>query len=117
MHITPPEIEMHRDVVVMRPSGDIDLGTAPALREAAVAAVPNNCPGLVLDLSNIGYLDSAGIRALFTIAAAIEEHRQRFALVVPADAPIRRTLTLVAIDNFVPIHTTLDEAVATFGTL
>lgn len=108
----PPEVELHHDVVVLRPLDDLDLQTAASLRGAALSSVPNDAAGLVLDLSHVRYLDSAGIRVLFAIANRLEEHRQRLALVVPPEAPIGRTLTLVDVGSRASLHQTVDAALA-----
>jgi stage II sporulation protein AA (anti-sigma F factor antagonist) len=52
-----------RDVVV-RPHGEIDVRTAPALRRALDAAVEQGHGDLVVDLSEVAFIDSSGLGAL-----------------------------------------------------
>lgn len=108
--IAPLEIESHDDIVLVRAIGDLDLSTADHLREGCLAAVTNDCVGLVLDLSRSDFLDSAGIRALFAIAERLEAHRQRLALVVPAGAHMRRVLAIVDIESSASLDETVDAA-------
>jgi anti-sigma B factor antagonist len=56
-------IERSREgrAVVVAPEGDVDLRTAPALREALQAAL-SEASCLVLDLRSVTFMDSSGIR-------------------------------------------------------
>lgn len=106
----PLEVETHDDIVLVRTSGDLDLATADLLRDGCLAAVSNDCIGLILDLSASEYLDSAGIRALFAVAERLGPRRQRLALVVPPDAHMRRVLAIVDIESSASLHDTTDAA-------
>lgn len=70
MSTTPPELTIHHDVVddrlVVMVSGDLDLGSAPALESAVAALGPVTQP-LVIDLSGVGFIDSSGLRSLLAI--------------------------------------------------
>ena len=106
----PFEITIHDDIVLVRPAGDVDLTTADPLRRGCLAAMTNDCVGLVVDLTASRYLDSAGIRAFFSIAEQLEPHRQRLALVVPADAHLRRVLAIVDIESSASVDETVEAA-------
>lgn len=107
----PVEVEHQDHIVFARATCDLDLVNADAVRDGCLAATTNDCIGLVLDLSRTEYLDSAGIRALFTIANRLRPHRQRLALVVPPESQIRRVLALVDIESSVSVDETTDMAV------
>jgi STAS domain len=49
---------------VARLTGEIDLSNAPSLERTMLDSVPNTATGMVVDLSGVSYLDSAGIRML-----------------------------------------------------
>lgn len=104
------EVETHDDIVLVRTAGDLDLATADLLRDGCLGAMSNDCIGLILDLSGSDYLDSAGIRALFTVAERLGPHRQRLALVVPPEAHMRRVLAIVDIESSASLHDTTDAA-------
>lgn len=63
------EIDRRDDAVVVRLEGDIDLANTPTLSATILESVPNDALGLVIDLSDVRYIDSVGIRMLFTFAA------------------------------------------------
>ena len=57
-------IDVQEGMTVVRPSGDVDLSGAPALR-AKIAEVFSDAPEkLVIDLSEVPYMDSSGVATL-----------------------------------------------------
>lgn len=99
-------------VVVARLDGEVDIASAPGLSATLAGAVTNAALGLVVDLSGVGYLDSAGIRLLFELAGQLSGHQQALGIVAPEDGPVRRVLLIVNMDAHVPLHGTVAEAVA-----
>ena len=100
------------DVVVARLSGEIDLSNAREVGEAMSAAVPNTALGLVIDLTATAYLDSSGVHLLFDLAERLQRRQQQLRVVVPEDAPVRRVLRIVELDETVPVTASVEEAVA-----
>jgi len=97
-------------VVVVSVSGDLDALTAPDLAAAIQAGVRQKPDALIVDLSNVQFLASAGMGVL--IASGRDIGPVRFGVV--ADGPAtRRPLALIGIDTMVAVHYTLDEAVRT----
>jgi anti-anti-sigma factor len=98
------------DVVVGRVEGEIETANADDLRAAIAGRLTNAGAGLVLDLSETTYLDSAGIELLFDLARRLRTHRQRLGLVLPEGAPMRRVLDLCDIERVAPVDSTLEAA-------
>src|SRR5882724_4028266 len=65
MKLADLEVSKDGDVVLARIVGEVDMSNADELRAALVAAIPAEAPGIVLDLSGVDYLDSAGIRMIY----------------------------------------------------
>jgi stage II sporulation protein AA (anti-sigma F factor antagonist) len=55
------EVEREGQRAVVRPHGEIDVQTVPALRHALDAAVEGSRGDLVLDLGEVTFLDSSGL--------------------------------------------------------
>jgi anti-anti-sigma factor len=106
------EVTERPDVEVVHLEGDIDLSNAQAVAAKLARAVDNQPLGLVVDLSSTSYLDSAGLRVLFQLAARLERHRQQLYLVVSEGSPIRRILSLTDFEGSAPIASTVEAAVA-----
>jgi anti-anti-sigma factor len=97
-------------VVVARVGGEIDSSNASELRLALSERLPNATDALVLDLSDVTYLDSSGIQLLFELGKRLGARRQTMRLVVPRDAPMRRVLELCDMTSVVPLDPELDGA-------
>lgn len=94
-------------VYVVRVLGDLDMATAPTLEER-VASV-GSASHLVIDLTQCTFLDSAAVRLLTTFARDSEASGRTVALVV-SNAGILRVLEITAVDDVLPVHSTVDDA-------
>lgn len=109
-------VERRGEVQVVSVAGEVDISNAARLEEDISDAVPNDAAGLVLDLSDTGYLDSAGIRMLFELGERLSGRRQSVVLVVPRESLIRHSLVVTELEQAMPMHDSLDEAVAALAT-
>ena len=73
--------------MVARVAGDIDSVTSGELRHGVSRRLTNVVPGLILDLTEATYVDSAGIEFLFDLAERLRSRGQRLRLVVPLEGP------------------------------
>jgi anti-anti-sigma factor len=105
------DITTEGDVVVARLRGEIDLANARAIGSLVTGAVPNEAAGVVLDLSDVTYLDSSGVHLVFDLSERVAARQQRLALVVPENARIRRVLDLVNVGAVLPVTATSAEGV------
>jgi anti-anti-sigma factor len=95
-------------VVVLAVGGEVDLVTIPALEEAIGGVVADNPAGLVIDLSGVEFLASAGLRLL---AATHEEVGKSAPFAVVARGPAtRRPIQLTGLDEAFPLYQTLEDA-------
>jgi anti-anti-sigma factor len=106
------EVAMERteDALVVRVAGEVDMSNAADVGEELVRSVPNDVAGVVLELSNTRYLDSAAIEVIFELARRLQRRRQRLSVVAPDDSPLRRVLTLTDVASVAAMHTSLEEA-------
>ena len=58
----------------------------------------------MVDLSGVTYVDSAGLRVLFTLGTRLEALQIRFRLVVPLDSPPRRVIELSGIGSVAAVQ-------------
>jgi anti-sigma B factor antagonist len=94
-------------VYVVRVIGDLDMATAPTLEERFASV--GSASRLVIDLTQCTFLDSAAVRLLTTIARDSNTAGTPLALVA-SDPGILRVLEITAVDDILPVHSTLDEA-------
>jgi anti-sigma B factor antagonist len=100
---------------VVRVAGELDLATTPALW-AAIAALEQPCDRIVLDLSDLAFIDSTGLS--LTVAEYRRAARDGFDLVVAgADGQVLDVLRLTGLDVTLPlapdVRSALGEAAET----
>jgi anti-sigma B factor antagonist len=110
MALADLDIRLIGQVVVASVSGEIDLSNAADLRAAIARELSNEPLGLVVDLTAVDYLDSAGIQVIYDLRERLRERGQRLALVVAGDSSIAETLRIVDVPNAVAIAGTVDDA-------
>jgi anti-anti-sigma factor len=106
------ELASERDVVVARLIGEIDLSNANRLEHEISRALSNQSRTLVLDLTECGYLDSAGIRLIFGLSERLSRRGQDLRLVVPEGAAIERVLGLTNIAEVAALNRGVEQALA-----
>ncbi len=92
--------------------GDIDITNAVDVEKDLRDAVLPAAPGLVIELTNVGYFSSATLRILMDLHEDMMTRGQQLRVVMAQDAPMRRVLLLTKLDRLIPLHLTLGEAVS-----
>jgi anti-anti-sigma factor len=97
-------------VAVLSVSGVVDMLTAPQLEEAITASLAKSPTALVVDLTDVEFLASAGMGVL---VGAHDQLPEDVKFGVVADGPVTsRPLKLVGIADIVDLFQTRDEALA-----
>jgi anti-anti-sigma factor len=112
MTLATISVETHDRVILARVAGEIDLSNARDLGAQILQAVPNDATGLVLDLAETRYLDSAGVRLVFDVAARLKHRRQTLAIASAEGTPVRRILELTDVTQVVALHSNGARALA-----
>ncbi len=98
-------IALDRVPAVVTVAGDLDLSTAPTLRDLLEALVEDGCTDIVLDLSALGFFDASGIRVLEHVMSLLLPRQGRLTLrSVPAQA--RRVLDITGFSALIGIEPT-----------
>jgi anti-anti-sigma factor len=104
------ETRTEAGAIVACVGGEVDISNAADLGSALEGSVPQRALGLVLDLSEATYIDSAGIHLLFRLGGRLTRRRQQLRVVVPDEAPIRKIVNLAGLGWTVPQDKTVAEA-------
>src|SRR5262245_34700813 len=95
------EIEHREDVrgwTCLTLRGEIDMRSAPALKEALGSAIGEGPTALLVDLREVEFMDSSGLGALVSGMKRAQESGGRFALVC-TDGPVRKVLAITRLDR------------------
>ena len=88
-------------VPVVQVRGDLDISTAARLC-ATLKTVGRS--RVAIDLTDVDFCDSTGLRALLGAASEVRAHGGRFAIVCPPSGDVARLLEVVGAGEWVAIH-------------
>jgi anti-anti-sigma factor len=94
-------VETVEEARVIRVAGEIDGSTAKVLRHHVEAARDPRVP-LLVDLAEVGFIDSTGLRVLLDASRAATEAGWPFFIVRPSDA-VQRLVALTSSGGDLPI--------------
>jgi anti-anti-sigma factor len=94
---------VREDAVRIVVGGEIDLANASAVERQIVDAISNQLTEVTLDLTALAYIDSAGLRLLFTLGTRLETLQIALELVVPTESPIRKMIELSGVAAAIPV--------------
>jgi anti-anti-sigma factor len=72
--------------------GELDMETVDAIRARLDAAITSGTTALLVDLSQVTFMDASGVELLFRLRAQLDTRQMALRIVLPRDSPIRRTL-------------------------
>jgi anti-anti-sigma factor len=108
-------IDERDGVVIAQVSGELDIAGASRTGDAIAEAVPTTARGLVVDFSQLEFIDSSGVAMLFGLARRLNGRRQQFRVVAPEGGPVTRVLDIVEFDRAAPVLGDLEKALAEFA--
>jgi anti-sigma B factor antagonist len=100
--------------VVLTVGGDVDLHVAGEFKSRLTETVDGGASMLVLDLSSVTFVDSMGLGVLLGGKQRLAAQGGELHLVVPGPE-VRRILEITRLDQILPLHETLPDALAAVG--
>jgi anti-sigma B factor antagonist len=95
--------------IVLRLAGELDLYNAEEVRGALADAIASAPARIVVDMTDVEFVDSTALGVL--IEARSKLGRDGLALAAP-QLETRRTLEVSGLDRHLPVHDTVDDALA-----
>lgn len=126
LQISTSEVQGRVPVTVLHVEGRINMSNTDALEQAASAAIDQGARYLLLDLSSVPSLTSAGLRSIHMIyrqlnqpdpesqadSAPLEASKHLKLLVTSPE--VRKVLQVSGFDSYLDVYGTLQEAIASF---
>jgi anti-sigma B factor antagonist len=99
---------------VVEVGGEVDVYTAPRLREAVVTAIESGNTRLVIDVENVEFLDSTGVGVL---VGALKKVRSAGGTldIVCTQPRLLKIFDITGLDKVFGLHTSVAEAVSTLS--
>ncbi|MDO8309086.1 MAG: anti-sigma factor antagonist [Actinomycetota bacterium] len=98
-------------ITVVAGEGELDAHAAPGLQAVLDPLSQQKGIELVIDLSRVGFIDSTGLGVLVAALKHVRESSGRLDVVVIAPR-VLKVFSLTGLDVVIPLHATLDEALA-----
>jgi anti-sigma B factor antagonist len=105
------ELQREERVVVGILSGEVDMSNATSVRHEIAEFVTPDDDAVVIDLSELEFIDSAGLHSLVELGNLLSERRQQLFLSAAAGSHVERALEIVGMRSSVPVHPSRDEAI------
>jgi anti-sigma B factor antagonist len=93
-------------------AGELELATAVQLCARVDAARGTGQRRLLVDLTQLEFCDSSGLRALTGVAAEVLASAGRVVIVPPVDGAVARLFALIGAGELVPLRSSAAEALA-----
>lgn len=101
----------HGASTVLSVSGELDIATVRVLREAVDKAVASAPPRLLLDLSDLAFIDSTGCRELVQTSKNLASRGTSVEIVCPtANRRVRRIVDFLQLQLLLPVHERMPPA-------
>lgn len=91
----------------MQIAGEIDLHSAPQVRNHIDTRLNGGQTQIAVDLSNVDFIDSTGLAALISGRKQATEASGALVLVAPTD-PVKRALSVTGLDKVFDMYESLD---------
>lgn len=105
------DVKEQKGVPVLAVSGEVDVYTAPRLREKLVELVSQGNYRIVVDLEAVEFLDSTGLGVLVGGLKRVRTHDGSLSLVCTQQR-ILKVFDITGLNKVFTIHDTVDAAVA-----
>jgi anti-anti-sigma factor len=102
-------------IAVVPLSGDVDILQRQTLTRKLLDATDNRDAGLVVDLTEVTYIDSVGVHVLFEVAEALTQRQLKMAVVVAEGSLVERVVDLVDLSAAASLHRSVEVAVEELG--
>jgi anti-anti-sigma factor len=110
MNLGDVEVRVEDAILIARLTGEIDLSNAAAVEDAIASATPNHATAIILDFTDLLYIDSAGIGLIYRLREKLQIRGQDLKLVIPSGSPAADALRMAGVAPHLQITATLQEA-------
>jgi anti-anti-sigma factor len=115
MSLADVQLTVAGNALVARITGEVDMSNAEEMGATVIGAMPTEAQGVVLDLSDVDYMDSAGIYVIFGMRSSLQARGQSLVLVIPPGSPVHDVLRLAGAGRPGEMADSVADAVRGFG--
>lgn len=101
--------ERSGSALVLMPGGRIDGQNALEFQAEIDAAIADSDEAVILELSNLSYISSAGLRVILLLAKTLRSRNMKFGMCAISGS-IKDVFEISGFSRIIPTHKTRDEA-------
>src|SRR5688500_3660576 len=105
------QIRWEGTAAIVELAGEVDMHHTPAVHKALLATCEKKPQQLVIDMTDVSYLDSSGIGVLVEVFRRVNAYGGRFKLCGVAQR-VRSVFEITRLDKFFKMYPTVAEASA-----
>jgi anti-sigma B factor antagonist len=102
------EVARARDTTVIKLHGELDLASAPAFTAELEETRSQDQSAIVIDLTELEFMDSTGLRSILIAHERCEQNGRRFAL-IPGGRQVARMLEIARVEDHLNLISSLAE--------
>ena len=108
------QVKHEKDITIVSVNGSVDALTAPDLARAIIDEIAEGHVNLVVDLTTVEFMSSAGLR---TLLGAVKESRSHGGdlRIASTNPGIDKVLKMSGFHNIAKVFTSHGDAIASFG--
>jgi len=108
------KIEQENGTLITKVEGRIDGANAREFEDAVKSAIGESSHAVIMDLEDLAYISSAGLRVILLTAKDLWKRDAKFALCSLPD-PIREFVEIAGFDKIIQVYVSRAEALASLS--
>ncbi len=120
LHVAVSTNEGSANATVLQLTGPLDANTQGNLESAASDAIGNGAENIILEMGNVSYMSSAGLRAIHAITNKLNKSDNENAIksdnlrIANPSEEVRKIFKTLGFDAYIDIFDDLDSAIDSF---
>jgi anti-anti-sigma factor len=110
MNLADVQLSAKENVVIAAVSGELDISNVNGIEQAILVATSNQAELVLMDLTQVDYVDSAGIHLIYRLREKLQSRGQALRLVIAENSPAADALRLAGVMNHLDIRHTVEAA-------
>jgi len=104
------KLRKHKETYIIDVIGEMDLYNAYKLKEIVIKMLEKGIKRFIVNLDQVGYIDSSGIGALIFICSTIKKRNYRF-IIANIHGSVKKVIELTKLIGYFPISGSIEEAI------
>lgn len=104
------EIRQDAGVTILNLSGEIDVGCASHFRKTIMNLIEQDAERLLVNLSDVIYIDSAGLSVLIAAHRKAQKENRKFGLCNPQQ-PVRQVFNITGVNKVMLLYPNVEAGI------